>query len=123
MDNNKEHNDEDLRDEAPTLFGIPKTGNFKTPEGYFDENPSRVMDFIEMHEARERREVRESAQVVENTPSFIEKLAAFLKPKVLVPALAMVAVVFTGVHVQRRGQRRTKEPLKINSLKQLRRWA
>lgn len=96
MDQNKEHNEDDLQREAPTLFGIPKENAFETPDNYFEGNPNRVMDFIAMHEARDRRAAQEEASQTEPTPtpSFFERLAAILKPKVAIPALALVAIAF-----------------------------
>lgn len=37
---------QELENEAPTLFGLPKKNNFKVPEGYFDRLPGEMMEKI-----------------------------------------------------------------------------
>ncbi|MBT8196576.1 MAG: hypothetical protein HKO56_07235 [Bacteroidia bacterium] len=45
-DENYKKEMQELENEAPTLFGIPKKNNFTAPEGYFDRLPSEISEKI-----------------------------------------------------------------------------
>ncbi len=100
MDHNEEHNEEDLKREAPTLFGIPKQDGFETPEGYFDSLTSNVSSFVEREEARERIRLQDEAAetAAEPTPSFLDRLVGIFAPRVLAPVVAVVAILIGGYY-------------------------
>lgn len=51
MTNQSTHNDEELKDLAPTLFSISKTEEFSVPEGFFDElNDNLVSEVSDLQE-------------------------------------------------------------------------
>lgn len=51
MDHNDTHNDDELRQEAPTLFGLSKENPMQVPSGYFEQGPERTLDFILQQES------------------------------------------------------------------------
>ncbi len=70
------NNDDALKQEAPTLFGITKQNNFKVPDGYFDALPEMLVE-------------KRSA----STPGVLERLLHAFHWKVAVPTFAAVAVI------------------------------
>lgn len=66
---------QELENEAPTLFGLPKRNNFKVPEGYFDRLPGEVM-----------------AKIAEEPPAgYMEQINKWLaKPQMALAALTLL---------------------------------
>jgi hypothetical protein len=98
MDQNEEHNEEEIEREAPALFGIPKQDGFEVPDGYFDSLAGNISSFVEREEARERIRLQDEAGEIASAPAstLFERLIGILKPRVLAPTLVMIAVAAGG---------------------------
>jgi hypothetical protein len=82
-----EYNDDDLRKEAPKLFGMDKKNPFEVPDGFFDTFSSKVQDKI----AAEKKKTIWS--VIFET---------VIKPKIAIPVLASLCLVAVGIKIMYR---------------------
>lgn len=77
-----EYNDDDLRNEAPKLFGLDKKNPFEVPDGFFDSFSSNVQDKI-------------AAQKKKSVWNLI--FETVVKPKIAIPVLASVCLLTVGI--------------------------
>lgn len=79
---NRIEDEEDIKVLAPTLLSIDKYNPFEVPTDYFEELPSIV---------------QERVIASKNKPSYFEWLFLFLKPRFVLPMLAIVFVSIVGI--------------------------
>ena len=79
---NRIEDEEDIKVLAPTLLSIAKYNPFEVPADYFDEFPTLI---------------QERVIASKNKPSYFEWLFLFLKPRLVVPMLAIVFVSIIGI--------------------------
>ncbi|MEO8148466.1 MAG: hypothetical protein ABI723_12550 [Bacteroidia bacterium] len=82
MNNDFKYDDDELRKDAPKLFGMEKKNPFEVPDGFFDSFSSKIQDKI-------------AAEKKQSVWSLIYQ--NITRPKVAIPVLASVCIIVVGI--------------------------
>jgi len=83
-------NNDNLEEQAPTLFGLKKSPSFKVPEGYFEGFSAQMTQHIAQLEKQKTTPKEELAVA----PDFLTRvLQFFLKPGMAAPIITFVALI------------------------------